>query len=169
MIYTAKNQAELMEQVKEYLKRGDVREKVNDETTEDYKLMYVLMKKFDPKETVVAASNERGETILFFPFSDDEDVCDALDFDPDWLLFYYLENQYEIIDFDFDTHNDVWFCVNEFGGTSIIFPEGFQQYLAYCKKNGITADLLKQSCGYDGIDVMAQYSKKPNRNKEWER
>ena len=65
MIYTAKNREELVEQVKEYLKRSDVREKVNDETTEDYKFMYVLMKKFDPKETVVAASNERGETILF--------------------------------------------------------------------------------------------------------
>ena len=36
MIYTAKNREELVEQVKEYLKRSDVREKVNDETTEVY-------------------------------------------------------------------------------------------------------------------------------------
>jgi hypothetical protein len=157
MIYTAKNRDELLEQIQEYLKRDDVREKVNDETTEDYKLMYVLMKKFDPKETVVAASNERGETILFFPFSEDEEVCDALDFDPDWLLFYYLENQYEIIEFDFDTHSDVWFCVNEFGGTSIIFPEGFQQYLEYCLKNNVTAAQMRENFDYDGVDLLTMY------------
>ena len=84
------------------------------------------MKKFDPKETVVAASNERGETILFYPFSDAEDVCNSLDFDPDWLLFSYLEDNFEIIEFDIDAHSDVWFGVNAFGADSIIFPKGFQ-------------------------------------------
>lgn len=169
MIYTAKNREELIEQVKEYLKRDDVREKVNDETSEDYKFMYILMKKFDPKETIVAASNERGETILFYPFSDAEDVCNSLDFDPDWLLFSFLEENYEIIEFDIDAHSDVWFCVDEFGANSIIFPKGFQQYLAYCKHNGVTAESLKQKCNYEGIDVMKHLERKPNRSKEQER
>lgn len=169
MIYTAKNREELIEQVKEYLKRDDVREKVNDETSEDYKFMYILMKKFDPKETIVAASNERGETILFFPFSDAEDVCNSLDFDPDWLLFSYLEDNFEIIEFDVDTHSDVWFFVDELGANSIIFPKGFQQYLAYCKQNGVTAESLKQKCNYEGIDVMKHLERKPNRSKEQER
>ena len=157
MIYTAKNREELVEQVKEYLKRSDVREKVNDETTEDYKFMYVLMKKFDPKETVVAASNERGETILIFPFSDAEDVCNSLDFDPDWLLFSYLEDNFEIIEFDIDAHSDVWFCVNEYGADSIIFPEGLQQYLAYCLKHNVTAEQMKENFHYDGVDLLTLY------------
>ena len=169
MIYTAKNREELVEQVKEYLKRSDVREKVNDETTEDYKFMYILMKKFDPKETVVAASNERGETILFYPFSDAEDVCNSLDFDPDRLLFSYLEDNFEIIEFDIDAHSDVWFGVNAFGADSIIFPKGFQQYLAFCKQNDVTAERLKQNCKYEGIDLMKHFQRKPHRNKEQER
>lgn len=157
MIYTAKNREELIEQVKEYLKRSDVREKVNDETTEDYKFMYILMKKFDPKETVVAASNERGETILFYPFSDAEDVCNSLDFDPDWLLFSYLEDNFEIIEFDIDAHSDVWFGVNSFGANSIIFPNGFQQYLEYCLKNNVTVAQMRENFDYDGVDLLTLY------------
>lgn len=157
MTYTAKSQAELIEQVKEYLKRDDVREKVNDETSEDYKFMYILMKKFDPKETVVAASNERGETILFYPFSDAEDVCNSLDFDPDWLLFSYLEDNFEIIEFDVDAHSDVWFGVNAFGANSIIFPNGFQQYLEYCLKNNVTAAQMRENFDYDGVDLLTLY------------
>ena len=157
MIYTAKNREELIKQVKEYLKRSDVREKVNDETTEDYKFMYILMKKFDPKETIVAASNERGETILLYPFSDAEDVCNSLDFDPDWLLFSYLENNFEIIEFDIDAHSDVWFCVDEFGADSVIFPNGFQQYLEYCLKHNVTAVQMRENFDYDGVDLLTLY------------
>ena len=68
MTYTAKSRGELIEQVKEYLRRDYLHDKVEDGCQGEYKFMYLLMRKYEPKDTAVAASNEVGETFLFYPF-----------------------------------------------------------------------------------------------------
>lgn len=157
MTYTAKSRGELIEQVKEYLRRDYLHDKVEDGCQGKYKFMYLLMRKYEPKDTAVAASNEVGETFLFYPFSDDEETCNAVDFDPDILLFECLEENYEIIEFDMDAHSDVWFCVNDFGVDSINHTEGFQQYLEYCLKHNVTAAQMRENFDYDGVDLLTLY------------
>ena len=54
---------------------------------------------------------------------------------------------------------------------SINYSKGMQHYLNYCKRNGVTVELLRKERQYDGMDVMKLYDKsafkeKPSQEQE---
>ena len=147
----------LLRQIQEYLKQEDLHDKTEDQSNGEYAMLYILIKRYSPENTIVAASNKEGGVFLFYPFDENEEFSEPWDFDADRLLFEMLGEGYEILDMTMDGHLDVWFYVSEMGMDGIWYKQGLQKYLEYCVKNGVTGEVLQREMEYDGDDLLALY------------
>jgi len=172
------NKVKIMRQAERTLKRTEAyREKSSDGIApeDNFQLGYVLVKdgKSAP-DTAIAYAHYEDEIISFNPFESGGDTKAILDwaFSFDGDLFMYLEQGYELAGASALTHSLVWEEIAEcHGNGSINYPSGMQQYLNYCKRNGVTAELLRKEQQYDGMDVMKLYDKsafkeKPSQEQE---
>ncbi|MCI9193658.1 MAG: hypothetical protein HFE92_09800 [Acutalibacter muris] len=126
---------------------------------ENFQLSYILTKG-DPAEpkTILAIAICEDETFLFYPLK--PGGGDIADWPPvsdyDTVLFENLGNGFDLTMMTLETH---WFVWNELSdwygsGAETECPEGLRKYLDTCMKNGVTRQVLKESFGYDGMDVM---------------
>ncbi|MCD7886996.1 MAG: hypothetical protein LUG44_05185 [Clostridiales bacterium] len=172
------NKAKIMWQAERALKRTEAyRENRSDSSgrEDNFHLEYVLVKGSKPTpDTAIAYAHYEDQLISFNPLEsggNSKIVWDwAFSFDGD--LFLYLEQGYELVGMTVETHSLVWEEIEEHhsdGG--ICSPGGMQKYLNYCKRNGVTAELLRKEQDYGGMDVMQLYNKsafkeKPSQEQE---
>ena len=64
-----------------------------------------------------------------------------------------------------DCHYGVWSAIEEYYPEDIEYKKGMQEYLKYCKDNGITKEKLEKEVNYEGEDAMQHYKEK-NKAKE---
>lgn len=172
------NKAKIMRQAERALKRTVVyRENCSDSHApeDNFQLDYVLVKgsKSMP-DTAIAYAHYEDEIISFNPFESGGDTKFILDwaFSFDGDLFMHLEHGYELAGVSLEAHSVIWEVIAEcHADDSISFPKGMQQYLNYCKKNGVTVELLRTERGYGEMDVMKLYDKsafkeKPSQEQE---
>lgn len=165
------SKAKIMRQAERALKRTEVYHENRSDSIDpesNFQLDYVLVKgsKSDP-DTAIAYAHYEDNVILFNPFQsgDTKSIWDwAFSFDSD--LFMYLEQGYDLAGMSLETHSVVWGEIAErHGDNSINYPKGMQHYLNYCKRNGVTAELLRKERQYDGMDVMVLHDKTAVRKK----
>ncbi len=132
---------------------------------ENYELMYVLAKGKDFHGTnVTAVAGYEDQAILFYPFADRKEI-DLWGFNFERDLFDGLQAGKEIIGMTPECHADVWYMLEAWQGETESV-RGMQKYLAHCKRNGVTKELLQEKVSYDGMDVMELYVKEvPERQK----
>lgn len=142
---------------------------------DNYQLDYVLVKGSSPTpNAAIAYAHCLDEMISFNPFDSEaqsQHVWDwAFGFDSD--LFRYLEQGYGLAGMSLEAHCAAWSEIEEYHDKDgINHPKGMQQYLDYCKRNRVTAELLRREFQYDGMNVMALHDKsavreKPSQNQE---
>lgn len=131
------------------------------EATEDnFELDYILINESAPDaKSVLAYAHFQDQFICFNPTQGAEsaaEICDwAYSFSLD--LFRYLEDGYKIAYMTAGSHADAWYEISESGEDGTRFLQGRQLYLAYCKQNNVTAEILKKEFSYDGLDAMSFY------------
>ena len=131
-----------------------------DATEENFELDYILINRSMSKaESVLAYAHFQDQFICFNPTQGAEsaaEICDwAYSFSLD--LFRYLEDGYKIAYMTAGSHADAWYEISESGEDGTRFLQGRQLYLAYCKQNNVTAEILKKEFSYDGLDAMSFY------------
>ena len=131
-----------------------------DATEENFELDYILINRSMSKaESVLAYAHFQDRFIRFNPTQGAEsaaEICDwAYSFSLD--LFRYLEDGYKIAYMTAGSHADAWYEISESGEDGTRFLQGRQLYLAYCKQNNVTAEILKKEFSYDGLDAMSFY------------
>lgn len=134
---------------------------------DNFQLDYVLVKgsKSTP-DTAIAYASYMDEMISFNPFGGIAiSVADwAFSFNSD--LFRFLEQDYELVGMSLISHSFAWSEIEEcHNNGSLDSSKGIQLYLDYCKRNRVTAELLRQEVQYDGMDVMTLYDKSAIRKK----
>ena len=166
------NKARIMRTAERTLKRTELyRENCagSSDPENNFQLDYVLVKgaKSIP-DMAVAYAHYLDEIIAFDPFKDGASPKYVLDwaFNLDDDLFMYLEQGYELAGMSLEAHCAVWSEIAEIHGQGgIDHTKGMQQYLNYCKRNGVTLELLRREYQYDGMNVMTLYDKSAIREK----
>jgi hypothetical protein len=109
----------------------------------DGKIDYILQKDFDNKghQYVCYISRKTEIEELYSIIIDTTGKIHSFDvanwdFNIDDFLFKDLENDYQILEMNADTHYGVWFQIAEMR-EEINFTDGLLKYLSYCKKNHI--------------------------------
>jgi len=113
-------------------------------------------------DAVIAYAHFEDIVISFHPLKqgDQETAYADCAFSFDDALFSFLEKGYELAGMSLISHAAAWGEITEnFGGDYFHCLVGLQRYLRYCKQEGITAELLKEECWYDGPDAMTLYDK----------
>ena len=136
---------------------------------DNYQLDYVLVKGYGlAPDIAIAYAHCQDEIISFNPLDSNARASNAwewaFNFDDD--LFKYLEHGYRMVGMSLEAHCAAWSEIEEYhdnGGIS--HQKGMQQYLNYCKRNRITAELLRREFQYEGMDVMTLYVKSAVREK----
>lgn len=147
----------VVKRCKEYLKSPRLPLNNQESSVDDFVFKYVLIKDGEPQNTILAASNERYEIVLFYPFSDKETYCTPWYFDPENQLLEFMDNGYEIAEMSLEGHSDVWFCLNDYGAEDYADNPSFQKYLELCVQDGITYEKLNDEFDYDGTDLISLY------------
>lgn len=68
-----------------------------------------------------------------------------------------LENGYEIVFMDMDTHYGMWCVINEQGIDGIECKDGLNKYILFCKNNGISVQTIKSTVGFQINDIYPLY------------
>lgn len=128
---------------------------------DNFQLGYVLIKgsKTTP-DTAVAYAICYDDIISFNPLEHDPKTDHAywgFSFDSD--LFHFMEQGYDLVGMSLESHCAAWSEIEEYH-EYLSNPKGMQRYLDYCKRNKVTAELLRREFQYDGMDVMTLYDKK---------
>ena len=169
------NKTKIMRMAERALKRTEAyRENRSDSSDpeDNFQLGYVLAKsgKSSP-DTVIAYAHYEDIVISFNPLAGGDETKSIFDwaFSFDGDLFSYLEQGYEIVGMSLETHGVVWAEIAEsHGDDGISAYKGMQRYLNYCKRNGVTVELLRKELQYDGMDVMVLYDKSAVRGKTFQ-
>lgn len=162
------SKAKLMREAERFLKRTKAYQENRELGCDgNYEIAYVIAKagRTQP-ESVLAYAIYEDSMLSFYPFRGETSLCEdwAFNFDDD--LFEPLENGYEIVGMTLDSHFGVWATIEDWKDGDIEHENGMQKYLAYCKRNGVTKELLQEKVSYDGMDVMELYVKEvPEKQK----
>lgn len=166
------NKAKIMRMAERALKRTEAYLKNRSDSNDpesNYQLDYVLAKggKSAPG-AAVAYAHYLDEIISFDPLKDDDNTQSVwhwtFNFDGD--LFERLAQGYDLVGMSLEAHCAAWNEIEESHDSGgINSPKGMQQYLNYCKRNGVTAELLHKELQYDGMDAMTLYDKSAVREK----
>ena len=131
--------------------------------------IYVLVNSKNPKNSVVVMYDTNTEKFCFIkPYMKKlEDKISSLEewrFNYEEHLFEYLENDYQMFNSnDFVVHYNVWNYIEEMYPEEIENKKGMQNYLKYCKENGITKTKIENEVKCDVPDVMKLYKDKTKR------
>ena len=164
-----KSNARIMRDSERFLKRTkeyqENRYKGNDE---NYEIHFVLKKtNKDILTDVIAYAAYQDVGLSFHPYGEVAPLsfnCFDWSFSYDDNLYDFLEDGYEIAAMSMDSHFCIWTTIEEWQNEEINHPAGMQMYLAYCKRNGISINKLREAVSYSGIDVMKFYDGKTKHN-----
>lgn len=124
--------------------------------------------------------NKENEKDVYAFISDKNEECAYLAnvFDvnrsygtPEWdfsfnaYLFEFLEEGYEIKWMDEDVHAAIWLEVDAWYPDEYKSTKGVQDYLKYCKKNGITKESIKKTYKNYVPDIMKFLEKEKERER----
>lgn len=128
---------------------------------DNFQLGYVLIKgsKTTP-DTAVAYAICHDDIISFNPLEHvpkTDNIYWGFSFDSD--LFHFMEQGYDLVGMSPESHCAAWSEIEEYH-KYLSHPKGMQRYLDYCKRNKVTAELLRKELQHDGMDVMTLYDKK---------
>lgn len=147
---------EMKERVKELLK--------SDEEYENYELSYILIDKDDQEEAKAIVYNADEIAQIDLKTNEISPIADwAYNIDED--VFGELEDNKEIGYMSLDCHHGIWSVIEAYYPFDIEYKKGMQEYLKYCKDNGITKEKLEKEVNYKGEDAMEHY-KENNKAKE---
>ena len=134
---------------------------------DNFQLGYVLVcGKGDVPDDVIAYAGCMDEMLVLHPLTSKVLHMGDWGFSFDGDLFEYLEQGYDLVRMSLEFHCEAWSDIEAFHDSGEIeHLQGMQQYLNYCKRNKVTAELLRTKVGYNGMDVMALYDKSAVREK----
>lgn len=136
-----------------------------------YEVIYTLINSKNPKNSFALCWNDSSELFcIVYPYV--KDLQYKLNFIPEWKFDFteaflgYLEEGYKIQDFkSLEYHQWIWNDIED-NYPDLEYQKGLNEYLKYCKINGITKQKLDNSTSLsDTPDIMKYYQK----NKEQER
>lgn len=169
------NRQAIMQQAEKELKRiKPYRNKIK-KGLDTYKLQFVMISDKYPKPYDITAYAKVGERILAYsPYGNLENKLVKYDwvwsYDVDYDFFGFLEKGYDIAGVTLDGHLNIW---NEMTDRLKVLKnasvDGMQQYLQYCKDNGITKEKLQKEVGYSGDDIMRLYKNHTRKKDDYER
>lgn len=176
------NKEKLLRQAERVLKRTNAYQSNREMETpdeENYKMAYLLAEgSIKAPERVLAYASNDDYMLLFHPMEEPvyEILLDDWQFCFDGDLFQYLEGGCDLVAMTLEAHAGVWYEINEYHDTDgISCTTGMQKYLHYCKRHGVTKELLADKEDYDGMDVMTLYDRQAikgrveNPQKDFER
>lgn len=136
---------------------------------ENYEIMYVLAKGTMPNEMLVFAGWETN--VISFTLDATQPPMERWAFNYERDLFEYLDAGYTLVAMAPELHCEAWSDIQACRDSDEKLPSGVNQYLGYCKRNGITKRFLNESYSYKGMDAMTFYNpaldrNKPNRSQE---
>lgn len=164
------SKAKLMREAERFLKRTKAYQENREFGCDgNYELAYVITKagRTQP-ESVLAYAMYEDSMLSFFPLREEPNLCEDWAFNFDDNLFEPLEDGYEIVGMTLDSHFGVWATIEDWKDGDIEHENGMQKYLAYCKRNGVTKELLQEKVSYDGMDVMELYVKESLKKQKGE-
>lgn len=123
-----------------------------------YKVEYILIDTEDSKRTKALASNYE-EMIEINPHSQEIRTVLDWDYNIDEYIFEELEGNKKIGYMSIEWHYGMWNAIKEAMDEKIIeYKNGLQEYLKYCKENGITKEKIEKEVKLEKIsDVMKYY------------
>jgi len=128
---------------------------------ENYQIDYLLIKgKKSTPEDVIAYASHEDEMLRFRPLDEnDRPFWDyGIRFDTEIDLFEYLQEGYSLAGMSLDSHCCTWHDIANYR-SEYRAQNGMQKYLDYCRRHGVTKELLACETGYDGMDVMSLYDR----------
>lgn len=132
----------------------------NNEEYEDYEVQYILIDKDDPENATATAFRDDEIAIIDLKTNEINPTAEwAFNIDED--IFSELENNKEIGYMTLDFHYGIWSVIEQWYPEDMDYKKGMQEYLKYCKENGITKEKLE----FKGEDAMQHYKEK-NKAKE---
>ena len=136
---------------------------------ENFQIDYLLFKgnTAAPEDLIIYASHE-DELLRLRPLDENLKHMTGYEllFNFDSDLFEYLEKGYLLTGMSLGCHFCVWSEIGEYHNY-FESQDGMQKYLSYCKRSGVTKELLTDETGYDGMDVMTLYDKEAaNKSKK---
>lgn len=166
------NKEKLMRLAERTLKRTEAYQENRDmgvAEDKNFQIDYLLVKgnMAAPEDLIVYASSE-DELLRLRPLDENEKPLTSYEmfFEYDFDLFKYLEQGYSLAGMSLDCHYCVWFEISEYH-KDFESQNGMQKYLDYCKRNGVTRELLANNPDYVGmatvIDVMTLYDKEASK------
>lgn len=150
-------------QVKEVI--DIVRQSFHEHDEKDMKINYILSKRGDslsPFYLCLASSKLDPDEIRCITLSEDKNVAyqnvPDWDFNIDDYLLSDLEDGYQIEYIPLEEHYNIWCAVEEWKD-DIQHQDGLYSYLDYCKKNGITPEVISL-LGFENVDIMNLYQER---------
>lgn len=164
------SKAKIIREAERFLKRTAEYQKDRDvDKSENYKIQYILSEdgRMQPETIIVSAYSEYQEQeISFYPFRKEKTVGYNWSVDFEYDLLKTLEHGGKIVGMTLNCHYCIWTTIAIYHDGDIEHEKGMQKYLAYCKRNGVTKELLQEKESYDGMDVMELYVKEvPEKQK----
>lgn len=145
------------------------KEILDNEDYRGFKLKYII-KNREEQENTYAVATKDDEMIGFNPFEKEiHSIPDwAYNFDDD--LFEELEWNKEIIYMTSDVHYSIWNDISSYYPEEFEHKEGVQEYLKYCKRNGIDKEYIQKENPNVQIDDVMKYlqNEKKRKNKDRE-
>ena len=132
----------------------------------NYEVCYILKDLEEIKDSIIMASNEE-EMIQIDPF--DDEIIGIMDwaYNIDEDVFEQLQDHNKIIEYmNMDTHYGIWCNVEEWYPEDIEYKKGMQEYLKYCKENGITKEKIEQDVKNAKVTDIMKFYKDKTKNKE---
>ena len=157
------NKQEIIHQAEKAFKRTEEYKKSqkdmhNDDI--DYRIICILMKKKSSDLGMVkAVACTCDYAFEFSPYKENDITVYPISYMDYHYILEYLENGYKIVDIPFVQHQYFWEEISEYGLEEPIYPNGLQEYMKYCKQNGVTMKKLQEKTYYNGKDIMEFYKK----------
>ena len=137
----------------------------NNEEYIGMKICYILQDKKDKKELFAVAMKDDEILEITLPSKEVDPSADwAYNIDDD--IFGRLQDGDEIIFMSILTHGGIWETINNWYPDDVENKKGMQEYLKYCKRNGITKAFIDKKTGWNDIpDIMKYYKNLKNKER----
>ncbi len=141
---------------------------LNDIEIYNMNIEYVLLDEKDIKNSQVIALYEDGEFgYILTPETEDYTEIIEWDYSFDEYIFAEFKKGKKITYMSDETHYAIWESLKELYPEDIEHKKGVQDYLKYCKENGITKEYLQKAINRENIeDAMKHYKETKSRGRE---
>ena len=158
-----------IEKIDELIKKSKQVLKEKEEYDGQYKkfdICYILRDKEDIKDYIIIAT-EGQEIIQIYPYENEiKGIADwAFNIDED--IFGKLENDNKVIEYmNMDMHYGIWCSIEEWYPEDIEYKKGMQEYLKYCKEEGITKEKIEKEIKLTEVNDIMRFYKDKIKNKD---